>query len=1057
VRATEVKADPDPRGGRIRLSWTNPSEAGFAGVKVLRREKAFPERADIGTRVEVHDEPAASTPPGAAGRFVDEGLRPETVYYYSVFAYDAAAAVSDPARASAMATAPYLTADRLYDSLPQLYRTYDRVRPPHVASLHTDDRERGQLRRFLDMFGLQFDLLRSFASGAQGLLDLDRVDGDLLPLLASWVGWRTNATLDFDKQRNEITYAPHFFRTAGVPANLRATLNRLVTWDAQVKEFVHNVLLSTHPEQLTVWQQERRNGTWHAPDTVTLDLAYEGRPAPLRTSDTREWLFYHARESAPVPAASDGTGSSSRTRSASEDRWHVWFKTREQDEWQPSVRLTHGADVNKHPAAAEDGDGRLWLFWTSYDGHDTGRRPPSLRLSLVGAGGAARPARVRSTNRGPFAFADGDRFIVAVAGGPALVTRAVTFRREHFIDIAAATAAETARLLDGEIPGVDVTADSDGFVVFTSSAAGAAAALQFPASPVAARLGLPGAAAGSDARAAEVAGTRQAPFALSDGDSIAIEVDGRTPKVVTFRAGEFGNVGQATAAEVVAAIDRALPGVARSVGGRVVLRSPGAGSTSLLVVDVFTRLVARLPGGLLATLDAGAVTAALRSQLENQGVKVSPDASLQVQAAGSRWLVVDGGRAYPVRSEGGELNVYDRALAEPALGFGAPVPAAAPVAADGEPSAFGDAAGRIWLFWSSRRNGRFKVWYDRCDARAAAWSTPKMLTAGPDADREPFALFEPAAGGRIWAFWSRKKPNGLWNVFYRTTTELDFESLDDGDWTAPVELTAVPADYDNREPAGVVQAGGGVELFFASNRRDGWHVWTKGVTTAAQAADARLTTGAFTHRAPAALRLAGPLTRLFLRTNRSQPYASTFYPSARTVDDRYSGSTTLDVRNGLKIGQRRSFQDAQRYTYDTAKGEDNWYARDTVGIYLAPDTVDQALVIRRRNQVENVLRGFLPAPVRTVLVVDEVLTEFFYTYEPPFPPPATLIGEQMVDSLLGEVFRDFADAHVGDTANFHWLRTWDETHASATLPDLGAVPPDLSFRLPLRGVGEEEP
>ena len=31
------------------------------------------------------------------------------------------------------------------------------------------------------------------------------------------------------------------------------------------------------------------------------------------------------------------------------------------------------------------------------------------------------------------------------------------------------------------------------------------------------------------------------------------------------------------------------------------------------------------------------------------------------------------------------------------------------------------------------------------------------------------------------------------------------------------------------------------------------------------------------------------------------------------------------------------------------------------------------------------------------------------------------------------------------------------SHAAAVLPDLTGMPVDLSFRLPLRGVGEEEP
>ena len=499
--------------------------------------------------------------------------------------------------------------------------------------------------------------------------------------------------------------------------------------------------------------------------------------------------------------------------------------------------------------------------------------------------------------------------------------------------------------------------------------------------------------------------------------------------------------------------------MAQVAGNRLVLKSPSAGGTSLLLVDVFASRLATLPNALIPALDAplpdGTLAPSLRSQVEALGIKLSPEAALLVQAPGSRWLLSDAGRAYPVKNENGQVTVYSRALAEPALGFAVPVPAMAPPAADAAPSAFRDAGGDIWLFWNARRSRAWKVWYNRCDTAVPAWGSAKVLTTGSRADREPFALFDPAGAGRLWVFWSRKKAGGRWNVFYRTTAKLEFDNLNDADWTE-TELTAVPADYDNRDPAGIVQPAGGVDLYFASNRSDGWHVWTKTITTAGQGADTRLTTGAFSHRHPLVLRVGVQPKRLFHRTNRGQVYVSPLYPAAQTADDRYSGSTTVDTRNGAKIGQRRSLQDIQRYTHETRKGEEDWYARDTVGIYLAPDVLSQALVVRRRNQIESTLRSFLPIQVRTVFVLDQVIPEFFYAYDDPSLPKPTFIGEQMTDSLLGEVFRETGDAY-SDTGDFQWLRTWDGTHSEPTLPDLGTAPPNLSFRLPIIGVGEKEP
>jgi len=48
-------------------------------------------------------------------------------------------------------------------------------------------------------------------------------------------------------------------------------------------------------------------------------------------------------------------------------------------------------------------------------------------------------------------------------------------------------------------------------------------------------------------------------------------------------------------------------------------------------------------------------------------------------------------------------------------------------------------------------------------------------------------------------------------------------------------------------------------------------------------------------------------------------------------------------------------------------------------------------------------------------------------------------------------FADSATASV----NFHFLRTWAPNTRSGQLPDTGAVPPDLSFRLLLPNVQEQ--
>ena len=89
--------------------------------------------------------------------------------------------------------------------LPAIYRRFDAARLPAPDSgLEGADLERGALRRFLDLPGSQLDQLYSLARAALGLLDLDRVDGRLLPLIGQWIGWPTDLRLPVDAQRNEL-------------------------------------------------------------------------------------------------------------------------------------------------------------------------------------------------------------------------------------------------------------------------------------------------------------------------------------------------------------------------------------------------------------------------------------------------------------------------------------------------------------------------------------------------------------------------------------------------------------------------------------------------------------------------------------------------------------------------------------------------------------------------------------------------------------------------------------------------------------------------------------
>src|SRR5262245_11605097 len=363
MRFLNLVALPHPSGNRIDLSWVHPNPTQFPGVRVVRRERSHPlsptpTSSQQGVVV-------AETNPGspsqsqiqvrADGSYTatDSGLRGETVYYYALFAY----AGNPPTynidrhnRAVAMATAPYNIAGQMTELLPALYHRYDSV-ITNAIPVALADREKGQLRRFLDLPGGELDLLYSFASAIRNLHDLEKVDSRLLILLAQWIGWQIDHRLETDVQRNDIRNAPHLYKSIGLIPTVEATVKRLVGWESRTKEFVHNVFRSNQPERFNLWVREQNTaGVWSTPTApLSLDFAYDGRPTAVRDQDSVLWLFYHTSK---------------------KGHWDIWYKNfREGQGWTPSEPLTNRAMIDKYPTAVLQGT-NLRVFWSAYNQAD---------------------------------------------------------------------------------------------------------------------------------------------------------------------------------------------------------------------------------------------------------------------------------------------------------------------------------------------------------------------------------------------------------------------------------------------------------------------------------------------------------------------------------------------------------------------------------------------------------------------------------------------------------------------------------------------------------------
>jgi hypothetical protein len=369
----------------------------------------------------------------------------EEASYYALFRPDP----GDPGRwstergwrAHATATARYGFPDRLYGLLPSVHRYYDE---PNL-----EDRDRGQLRRFLQVPGIALDHLRSGAESLRTRHDLAEVRGDLLPALGAWIAWPTDRTAPLPIQRGEIRMAPAVYGSVGTLPNIVALATRITGWKCQVKEFVHNLFLTNAPESVPIrelWSIAHDPVTgFGAPVRVATTPLFDGRPAVVGDGAGRTWLFWHSNRSGrfelwlrvlegddgteprplaeplddePAPGYADLSPAAIRRtgpggdalwlfwESDREGAWDVWGRVHDGTHWATPFRVTDHREPDRRPGVALGAGGTLWVFWES------GRRGPTEIWGRSHSdGGWSHTARVTESpghDREPAAALDED-------------------------------------------------------------------------------------------------------------------------------------------------------------------------------------------------------------------------------------------------------------------------------------------------------------------------------------------------------------------------------------------------------------------------------------------------------------------------------------------------------------------------------------------------------------------------------------------------------------------------------------------------------------------------
>ncbi len=178
---------------------------------------------------------------------LDTGLPPGKPIYYQLETL--APAIPESHRATITPTEVYLLGKKMYEMLPGVSRRHDTTlapQPAETAHIREGVQRTGQLRRYLDLFGVAFDSMRSTAEGLRDLRDVDNSDHRYLPLLAEWIGWDLSFNATIPTQRHEIRYAPALYRVTGTHLGCEIWVHRLTGWNPRIKEFARNVFLTNH-------------------------------------------------------------------------------------------------------------------------------------------------------------------------------------------------------------------------------------------------------------------------------------------------------------------------------------------------------------------------------------------------------------------------------------------------------------------------------------------------------------------------------------------------------------------------------------------------------------------------------------------------------------------------------------------------------------------------------------------------------------------------------------------------------------------------------------------
>jgi len=250
-------------GPQVVAAWEAPPEPErVERIRLVRRFLAFPEGPDDGMVL-------VEGPP-EAGRFSDLDLPACACTYYALFSLraDTGEWVTLPrARGSIIPVATGYFPGKLLSLLPEVYLIADKkLEQGGVGKVALERRQdpasgewfnltedgrtpKGQLARFLKIFGGELDLAKGLIDCLPRQYDVDETCAKNLPFIAALVGLELNRELSIPEQREEIKRQVEVYRLKGTAAAIGAKARSITGFPVGVDDWCDNILVANREDR----------------------------------------------------------------------------------------------------------------------------------------------------------------------------------------------------------------------------------------------------------------------------------------------------------------------------------------------------------------------------------------------------------------------------------------------------------------------------------------------------------------------------------------------------------------------------------------------------------------------------------------------------------------------------------------------------------------------------------------------------------------------------------------------------------------------------------------